>query len=79
MTATHEETGQEDRPLLDRAAVERLNCLLSEAADMSVGIGRLLDVEHPMDCLDALKELRKALDQRLARAMNVLAGDEEEG
>ena len=79
MTAAHEESGRRDRPALDQAAVERLDCLLGEAADMSVGIGRLLDEEHLGDCVGALKELRKVLDQRLARAMNVLAGHGEEG
>ena len=77
MTAAHEETGQEDRPPLDRAALERLDCLLNEAADMNIGIGRILDAEHSDDCLGALKALRKALDHRLARAMNLLAGDDE--
>ena len=71
MTGPHEETGQEDRPLLDPAAVKRLRTLLTEIAGMHLGLGRLLRTNHD-DCQAALHELHKAIDDRLEEACTII-------
>ena len=77
MTATPEESGQDDRPLLDRAALERLSTLLTEIADMHLALGRLLDTDHD-DCPTALHELHKAMDRRLEEAASLIWSGKEE-
>ena len=78
MTATHEETGQEDRPLLDRSAVKRLSTLLTEIASMHLALGRLLDTDDE-GCSIALHELHKVMDGRLEEAASLIAwADREE-
>ena len=58
---------------LSPATVERLDKLLDETADMSVALGRLLDADRLDDCPIAMQELRKAMDRRLAEAIDLVS------
>ena len=78
MTDTPEATEPSRFPPLEQEARERLYTLLSDAADMGIAISRLLEMKHPGYCSAAYPELHRALDKRLAKAMNlVMEGDED--
>ena len=64
---------------LDRPAIERLDDLVCEAADLNVALGRLFETDDLDDCLAAFKELHDAMDRRLARAIDLLATGDVEG
>ncbi len=75
---SEKEAVSEDARTLDPAAVERLDTLLDEMADMSVALGRLLKEDSNEDCPAAFIELHRALDSRLARAIDLVAGGDGE-
>ncbi len=64
---------------LDRPAIERLDDLVCEAADLNVALGRLFETDNLDDCPAAFKELHDAMDRRLARAIDLLATGDVEG
>ncbi len=78
-TPTEQSPAHDDTPLLDQAAVKRLDELLCEAADINVALGRLFGADDLDDCLAAFKELNDAMDRRLARAIDLLATGDVEG
>ena len=75
---TSKDTGQEDRPQLDRAALGRLDDLLDEISDMHIALGKLLKAGDNEDCPAALIALHDTLDRRLARAIELVATGKEE-
>ncbi len=77
MTSEKEAVSADARPL-DPAAVERLDTLLDEMADMSVALGRLLKEDSNEECPAALIELHGAMDSRLARAIGLVTTGKEE-
>ncbi len=76
---SEKEAVSEDARALDKAAVKRLDTLLDEMADMSVALGRLLKEDSTEECPAALIELHRALDSRLARAIDLVNGGDGEG
>ena len=74
-----EEVKANDSPPLNPAARERLGALLDEITDMNIALGRLFDADSADDIPAALQELRRAMDTRLAKAMNIVAHGNEEG
>ncbi len=78
MTSEKEAVSEDARPL-DKAAVKRLDTLLDEMADMNVALGRLLKEDSNEECPAALIELHGAMDCRLARAIDLVAGGDGEG
>ena len=74
MTSEKEAVSEDARPL-DPAAVKRLATLLNEITNMHIAVVRLLKVRDSDDYSPApLIELHDAMDCRLARAIDLVAG-----
>ena len=76
---TVEETKTDDIASLEPAVVKRLRELINEIIDIDRALERLTlqknweDIEHPVAIL------RRAMEDRLCKSMNLLYGNDEEG